>query len=275
MNPKGRLIIMRGADMGIFHDAKNEVTSPDFPSEIFSFLPEEKDSRLEILTTSNSGGCANERLIKMLQAEGYSNFGIINVQHTEDFHNYYTKISEAKVVFLAGGEPEIWKMMKRSAIMELLLKRYHDEEDFTIVGIDAGAMCISRVILSEGGTGTGLGFIHNCIIDTKFQHGERCKGLVKAIIANKECLGIGLNRGMALIIDKGYKVSCLGKGTVMVVNARNIKNRRLKAGASVYAKNLQGHILTGGATLNLFSGNRIKDDLLHYNLNFINRNNIQ
>jgi len=80
---------------------------------------------------------------------------------------------------------------------------------------------------------------------------------------------------MALIIEKGYKASCLGNSSVMVVNARDVKNKRLGRGASVYKKNLKGHILTEGSVLNVCTGDLIKNHLLPYNLNFVNRNMIQ
>lgn len=173
-------------------------------------------------------------------------------------------------------QPEILDALKKSLVSKLLYKKYLNEEDFTVVGISTGAIGISTYILKEtGGTEKGFGFLNNCIIDPTFNHQVRFRELVKAILSHHECLGLGLNSGTALIIEKGYRASCIGKDPIMVVNAKDVRKRRFRKGASIYCKNLKGQILTHGSTLNLFSGELIKDQLFDYNLNFTNRNTIQ
>lgn len=273
MNPKGRLVIIGGTDTT--NEIEPESIPYHFPAEIFTLLSDQKDIRIEFITSSNSAENIKEKYAVAFQKEGYNNFGFIHIQPKQNIDEYYSKISGAKIIFFADEEPQFCEILKNSAAMGLLHKKYVEEDDFTIVGIDAGAMCISRIFLNETGVAAGLGLISNCIIDTKFNHGTRFKNLIKAIISHHEYLGLGLSEGMILIIEKGYKASCIGNGSVMVVNAKNVKKKRLRKGASVYTKNLKGHILTQGSILNLFNGNLIKDQLFDYSLNFINRNTIQ
>ncbi|MGC5743831.1 hypothetical protein [Chryseobacterium sp. NFX27] len=276
MNPKGRLIIIRGHDTDPTGDTEYELTSYQLLTKAFRLLSERKSIRIEIITTSNLIASSKEQYAAVLEKEGYSNTGFIHLRKKQDLDHYYSRILEAQFVVLADHTAQICEVLKGSAMLELLNRKYLHEEDFTIAGINAGAMGLPGLVLNDTeATDSGLGFISNCIIDTKFMHGERCKILIKAVICHQECLGLGLNSGMALIIEKGYKASCLGNSSVMVVNARDVKNKRLGRGASVYKKNLKGHILTEGSVLNVCTGDLIKNHLLPYNLNFVNRNMIQ
>ncbi|MDQ0595094.1 cyanophycinase [Chryseobacterium ginsenosidimutans] len=274
MTPKGRIIIIRSTDTDTTDEAEHRSASHHFPSKIFALLSEEKNARIEIITTSkDSTENCRKPYAELLEKDGYSNIGFIDIGK-QDPDDYYSRISEAKVVMFDDNEQQICERLKNSAILKLLNKKYLHEDNFTVVGINTGAMCLS--VLNDTGTiNPGLGFINNCIIDTKFMHGERCKNLVKATIYHNECLGLGLKNGMALIIEKGYKAICLGNSSVMVVNAKDVKNKRLTRGSSVYKKNLKGHILTEGSVLNLLNGDLIKTHLFGHSLNFINRNTIQ
>ncbi|WP_426479138.1 hypothetical protein ACP3T3_06725 [Chryseobacterium sp. CBSDS_008] len=275
MNPKGKLVIGRSIEKGSGIETIEKAMIHDFPDEIFTLLLQQKDARIEFLTASDPAQNIKEKYFTAFQKKGYCNFGFIHIDQKQDVDNYYSRIFDAKIVLLAEEEPQFYEVLKNSLLMKLLHKKYLEDEDFTIVGINAGAMYIPRFFLNETGIAGGFGFISNCIIDTKFNHGTRFKNMVNAIISHPECLGIGLNRGMALLIEKGYKASCFGGGSVMVVNAKNVKKNRLRSGASVYTKNLKGHILTQGSILNLFNGNLIRNHLFDCNLNFTSRNTIQ
>ncbi|REC46980.1 cyanophycinase [Chryseobacterium pennipullorum] len=272
MIPKGRLIIIGGDNAD-----EHERESPQYQSfsQISRLLSDKKDDRFEIITASESMESIQKYFCEILSKEGYNNFDFIHVHKNHHTEDYTSRILEAKIVFFADYEQKTYNILENSAILKLLNKKYLTEEDFTIVGINSGAMCISGHILNGSGTDTGLGFINNCIIDTQFDHKTRFKELVKAILSHQECLGLGITGRIALIIEKGYKASCIGNGSIIVVNAKNVKNKRFREGDSLFAKYLKGHILTEGCMLNLFSGELIKDNEFNYNLNFINRNTIQ
>ncbi|WP_294287049.1 Type 1 glutamine amidotransferase-like domain-containing protein [uncultured Chryseobacterium sp.] len=275
MTPKGRLMIIGGNDAETFHGVDQEIPKTQFPaSEVFRLLSNQKNERIEIITASPE---ATESTVAKysaaLQQEGYTNFGFIHLKNTRE--DYHPRILAAKTVFFIDESADLCETLKNSSLTKLIYKKYLLEEEFTIAGINAGGMFITGLFLDEKEIHPGLGFINNCIIDTQFRHGTRFKSLVKAVVSHRECLGIGLNEGMALVIEKGYKARCIGNSSMIVVNARNVRRKKPRKGFSVYAKNLKGHILTAGSTLNLISGELIKEMPFDYNLNFTNRNTRQ
>lgn len=274
MISKGRLIIISGNDK-ITTDAECELTSYQLLAKAFGLLSVKKDVRIEVIMASSLIASRKKNYSTFLEKQDYHNAGCIHIQKKQDVDDFFERILEANVVVFDDNRPEICEFLKNSAVLELLITRYHQEESFTIVGINAGAMHLSGLILNDnGGIDAGLGFINNCIIDTRFMHGARCKSLVKTIIGQQEYLGLGVKKGMALIIEKGYKASCFGNNSVMVVNAKNVKNKNITRGTSVYKKYLKGHILTDGSVINLMNGDLIKYHFYNYNLNFTNRNTI-
>lgn len=275
MTPKGRLMIIAGNDAEPAYEADQEIPKTQFPAyEIFRLLSDQKNDRIEMVTACPE---ATESTVAKysaaLQQEGYTNFGFIHLKNTRE--DYHPRILAAKIVFFIDDSPGLCETLKNSSLTKLIYKKYLLEEEFTIVGINAGGMFISGLFLNEKEIRPGLGFINNCIIDTQFRHGTRFKSLVKAVVSHRECLGIGLNEGMALVIEKGYKAQCIGNSSMIVVNAKNVRRKKPRKGFSVYAKNLKGHILTAGSTLNLISGDLMKEIPFDYNLNFTNRNTKQ
>lgn len=272
MTPKGKLIIVGGNEADPIHEAEHEIPKTQFPaSEIIRLLPGQKNDRIEIMTIAQETAVQTAaKYSSALQQEGYINFGFIHLKNKKE--DNLPRILAAKIVFLIDDEPDLCETLQNSSLIQLLYKKYLLEEEFTIVGIGAGGMWISGLIVNDKEVHPGLGFINNCIIDTQFRHGNRFKSLVKATVSHRECLGLGLSEGMALLIEKGYKARCIGNGSIMVVNAKNVRKKRPRKGTSVYPKNLKGHILTAGSTLNLLNGDLIKETPFDYNLNFISRN---
>jgi cyanophycinase len=276
MISKGRLIIIRGIDKITTEESDCALTSYHLLTKAFGLISVQKDVRIEIIMTANKGAGKKERSSAILEKLQYHNTGCIHIQKKQDVDDYYRRILEAKVVVFDNNTPEICAFLRNSAMLELLRKRYHEEENFTIVGINAGAMNLSGLILNDtGGTDAGLCFINNCIIDTSFMHGARFKSLVKTVIGRQEYLGLGINEGTALLVEKGYIASCFGDNSIMVVNAKNVKNNPITRGDSVYKRNLKGHILTDGSVISLLNGELIKHHNNTYSLNFTNRNTIR
>lgn len=274
VNPKGRLIIIGDSTPYTCLEVEQAPDINQIPSQLFKLLSEHKNIRIEIIISDSMPGYT-EKYSAVLQKYGYINLGIIHVHQESNFNDYYARISQSGIVFIANENPEICEMLKKSEILKLLHKKYIHEEDFTIIGMNAASMYIPKILVNEKGIHQGFGFINNCIIDTKFECGTRFKKLIKAIMLHPECLGIGLNNGMLMVIEKGYKASCYGSSTVMAVDARHIKKSKAGKGTTVFIKNLRGHILTEGSGINVCTGDLIKDNQFHNSLNFTRRNTIQ
>lgn len=274
MNPKGRLIFIGSNNPDSCEEAEQKPETSQFPPQLFGLLPEQRNTCIEIII-SGSEPEYREKYSAVLQRHGYSNFGFIHILQENNFNDYYDRIFQAKVIFFANEDPESCELLKRSEILKLLHNKYLHEEDFTVIGMNTSSMYIPELLLNEKGIHQGLGFINNCIIDTKFNNGTRFKDLVRTIILQPQCVGVGLNKGMMLVIEKGYKAYCYGNSTIMIINARNVNKKKIRKETSVFMKYLKGHILTEGSVINLCNGDFIKDKQFHYNLNFTNRNSIQ
>lgn len=274
MNPKGRLIFIGSSNPDSCEEAEQKPETSQIPPQLSGLLPEHRNTRIEIII-SGSESEYREKYSAVWQKLGYSNPGFIHIQQEDHFNDYYVRIFQAKVIVFADEDPKSYELLKKSEILKLLHSKYLHEENFTIIGMNASSMYIPELLINEKGICQGLGFIRNCIIDTKFNNGTRFKNLVRTIILHPQCLGIGLNSGMVLVIEKGYKASCYGSSTIMMVNARNVNRKKIRKRTSVFMKNLKGHILTAGSVINLSNGDLIKDKQFHYNLNFTNRNSIQ
>ncbi|MEF9478489.1 hypothetical protein OWR28_12970 [Chryseobacterium sp. 1B4] len=272
--PKGRLIIIGGSTPDTCLEGELEPDINKIPSQLFKLLPEHKNIRIEMIISDYKPGY-KEKYSAALERHGYINSGIIHAHQENNFNDYDARISQAGIVFIANEDPEICEMLKKSEILKLLHKKYIHEEDFTIIGMNAASMYIPKILVNEKGIHQGFGFINNCIIDTKFEYKTRFKKLIRAIMLHPECLGIGLNSGMLMVIEKGCKASCYGSSTVMAVDARYINKSKAGKGTTVFMKNLRGHILTEGSGINLCTGNLIKDNQFHNSLNFTHRNTIQ
>ncbi|MFC7345638.1 cyanophycinase [Chryseobacterium zhengzhouense] len=269
MIPKGRLIIIGGKEDKDGSDPEMKSKNNNFsPKEILKLLVKSKDDRIEVITTATSDPeDMRETYTKTFKEIGYSNFDFLDIcddQIHADYH--FKRIKEAKTIFFTGGDQEkICKTLEQSVITNLLKEKYRNEEDFTIAGTSAGAMCIPKIVIVEAVNGeailehdiefdTGLGFLENCIIDTHFIHRARFGRLVHAVLLNRECWGIGLGEDTALVIEDGYNATCRGSGMVWLVDAENIGQTNVDSvekGFPVYAENLKVHILTDHCKIDL------------------------
>lgn len=269
MMPKGRIIIIGGKEDKDGNEPEMKHTNNNFsPKEILKLIVNSKDDRIEVITTATSDPKdMKETYTKTFKEIGYTNFNFLDIcddQVHADFH--FQRIKEAKTIFFTGGDQErICKTLEQSVITDLLKEKYKNEEDFTIAGTSAGAMCMPKIVILEAVNGEailehdielskGLGLLENCIVDTHFVHRARFGRLAHAVILNRECWGIGLGEDTALVIEDGYYATCRGSGMVWMLDAESIGQTNIKTvekGFSVYAENLKVHILTDHCTIDL------------------------
>ncbi|NML57098.1 Type 1 glutamine amidotransferase-like domain-containing protein [Chryseobacterium cheonjiense] len=258
MIPKGKLIMIRNTD-AVNAENKKQTDGHFFLHQIFQLLCSQKDVPIELISTaSDHKEQIEKKYSEELLAAGYHNFNFLYLdQEKNQDEKLSSRLIGAKVVIFTDEQPELCEVLRDSSILKLLYRKYLLEEDFTVAGINVGAMCISGIFMKDSGVNDGLGFINTCIIDTRFDHKTRFKNLIKNVILNNEYFGLGLSENTALIIEEGTKVLCKGSGSVMLVNARNVKKinaREFDKGNTMFVKNLKGHILVDGCMLNLTNG---------------------
>jgi len=257
MVPKGRLVMSRNTEEIAENENKNR-DQHSFLCNILKTMKVDKRTPLEFVIT----GDGKYEIIKMysekLLEAGYHNFNFLNVSSEDKNQEMVSsRLARANIVIFMDDPANICRILQKSSILKILYKKYLLEESFMIIGINVGAMCIPGAFMHGSRVVNGLGFVNSCIIDTEFDYETGFRKLIKTVILNKEYFGLGLSDNTALIIEEGVKATCKGDGPVMLINARNVKNfntRDFNSGKTMFVKNLKGHILIDGCTLNLNSG---------------------
>ena len=144
--------------------------------------------------------------------------------------------------------------------IDAVKEKYTNDKDFVVAGTSAGAMAMSKIMISEGGIHeailkddlkitAGLGVFDTCIIDTHFIKRGRFGRLAHAITMNPEALGVGLGEDTALIIKNGFEAECRGSGMVVIIDGNEIGQTNITSitdGEPVFVENLKVHLIVKG-----------------------------
>lgn len=265
-DPKGRLVFMNYKEADL--EEKNEHCRSE-PSQLLSFLTEKKNDRIEVVTSG--GRFQSHRHIVYrgaLLCSGYTNYGSLHLTNESVYdREVQERFSSANVVLFVGDQSRLHSIFKGTKILRVLHKRYMVEENFTIAGVSTGGLCIPRRMISYFPADDspdramdlmpGLGFLHNCIIDTCYSQQTRYEKLAYTVVENHDLVGIGLGADTALIVQNGHLGSCRGDGTIVIINALDtayLKTNAQTPNRSFLIKNLKGRVLIDGCSVNLRDG---------------------
>lgn len=270
--PKGRLLIIGGAEDKGEGKLAIAFRNPKFVEmEILKELVsgESKNSRIEVITTASDEPEKEKRMYeRAFKKVGYKNVGYINIQDKKEARDeaYSDRIKKAKTVLFGGGDQfKIATILGGTVFAQVLHEKYFTDKDFTIAGTSAGAAVVPEVIIQSGGTyeallesdlqtGGGIGFLEGCIIDTHFIKRGRFGRLAQAIVRNPGQMGIGLGEDTAIIIKKGREAQCLGSGTVVIIDGRDIEETNInyvEDDDPIYVDNLRVHLLIKGCKFDI------------------------
>ena len=160
------------------------------------------------------------------------------------------------VMFSGGDQSKISKKIGGTELHDILLDRYINE-DFVIAGTSAGAMCMSKEMITGGsGTevffkgvvsmGTGLGFVPNLIVDSHFIRRGRFGRLAESVAKFPNLLGIGLAEDTGVVIKEGRYLEIIGSGMVIVFDGSHLEHNNeelLEEGTPMTITNLTTHVL--------------------------------
>ena len=68
----------------------------------------------------------------------------------------------------------------------------------------------------------GLGLLDDVVIDSHFGQRGRMGRLIGAVMQNPRNLGIGIDEGTAIVVDRGQRFEVVGPGAVYVVDGTGI-----------------------------------------------------
>ncbi|HUR55246.1 MAG TPA: cyanophycinase [Gemmataceae bacterium] len=139
-----------------------------------------------------------------------------------DSANFIKPLSEATGVWFGGGDQTKLTAAYRGTRVEVELKKLHARGG-VIGGTSAGAAVLSDVMI-EGGTdtaklGVGFGFLPGFIVDQHFIARDRQKRLEGAVALHPDHVGVGIDEGTALVIEK-RSMKIMGESSVTVCFAK-------------------------------------------------------
>ena len=280
--PKGKIVAIGG------HEDKGTVPQPVekelhnhvrfFENGILKRIHDELyglGSRIEVITTATSFpeelGQAYYNAFLML---GCDNVGQLHIKTREDVNNpgYLERLSAADgIMFTGGDQTRILDVFANSSALEILKKRYWEEEKFLISGTSAGAMALAEIMITGSdeqdplvkGTvymSSGLGLLQNIIIDTHFINRRRMPRMIESIAANPTHIGIGLGEDTGILITNGSCVETIGSGLVVVLDGRKMKENNFEQAAPgelLCLENIKLHVLPRGKSFLIPSGDLI------------------
>ena len=225
------------------------------------------DAEILIIPTASSiPEEVGENYLEAFGKLGCTNLFVMDIRTREDSDkdDYIARMKTADCVMFSGGDQsKITKKIGGSELHDIMLKRYK-EEPFVIAGTSAGAMCMSREMITGGssqesfikgavGMNEGMSFIPELIIDSHFIRRGRFGRMAEAVARFPELIGIGLAEDTGLII-KNDKFEVLGSGMVILFDARKAKHNNhaiLEEGTAMSSVNLKTHILASGDRFNI------------------------
>ncbi len=163
------------------------------------------------------------------------------------------------VMFSGGNQSKITRVMRETPMHQLLMQRYYEDE-FVLAGTSAGAMSMSRAMITGGKstealfkgavkTGQGMGYVPGLIIDSHFIQRGRFGRVMEAVARFPQLLGVGLAEDTGLVIKEGNSCEVIGSGMVVVVDPSALTHNNeeiLTEGTPMSLSNLIVHVLSVG-----------------------------
>lgn len=193
---------------------------------------------------------------------GCKNVEIMDIRKREDAYkaNFLKLVKEANCIMFSGGDQSrIVEFIGGTEMHDIILDRYRNES-FVIAGTSAGAMCMSREMITGGSStesllkgsvkmGQGMAFIPDIIIDSHFIRRGRFGRLIEALARYPKMIGIGLAEDTGLVIKNGSACEVIGSGMITIFNPRKLQHNNesiLPDNSPMSLTNLYTHILSNG-----------------------------
>ena len=272
MSEKGILIIIGGnEDKGKGIETSEQDHLEFIEESILARVVQETggvDSHIVIVpTASRIPDEVAESYLEAFKKLNCNNISIADIRSREDAENETNiqLIENADCVLFSGGDQsKITHKIGGTKIHQILLKRYRDEK-FVIAGTSAGAMCMSKEMITGGGgkelfnkgsvaMGQGLGFIPNLTIDSHFIRRGRFGRLAEAVSRFPDYIGVGLAENTGLVVKKGKTFEVIGSGMIILFDASELKysnQDEIKVGDQMTIVDLKTHVLASGCQFNL------------------------
>ena len=146
------------------------------------------------------------------------------------------QIESATGVFFPGGD-QVDLMARINHFIEIreqLLKKYHSGVVFG--GYSAGTAIASKTMLTGNGddkviesgsmeVAEGLGLVENFVVDQHFIARKRQNRLLSVLQKSEESIGVGIDEGMALVLEDGIRGTVLGDSFITVFYRKKVPTK--------------------------------------------------
>ncbi|HBR53844.1 MAG TPA: cyanophycinase [Flavobacteriaceae bacterium] len=269
MKAKGILIPIGGnEDKGV---EEHEVYHLEFIEEgILSRVVKESggiDASIVIIPTASSiPDEVGENYLDAFGKLGCTNLHVMNIRdrdQSETPENIKRMKNADCVMFSGGNQSKITEKIGGTTLHKIMHERYQNEK-FVIAGTSAGAMCMSKEMISGGSSQEsfikgavkmkeGMAFIPELIIDSHFIRRGRFGRMAEAVAKFSDLIGVGLAEDTGVVV-KNNTFEVIGSGMVILFNARKAKHNNhhlLTKGTPMSLTNLKTHILAKGDRFNI------------------------
>jgi cyanophycinase len=233
-------------------------------------------ARIAILPMASSDAAASGAEKKaQLDSLGASTF-VVNVSRTEADRDSVVRVlrTATGIWFSGGDQSRLTAALSGSAALREIHERY--QAGAVVGGTSAGAAVMSDSMITgnqfyPGTAGPvdsssysriarraieivpGLGFLHNAIVDQHFIRRQRANRLFSVVLERPAFLGVGIDEGTALEVSGDGKWTVLGRGTVMVLDAR-ASRITLPSQPALGATDVKVSVLPAGSTFDPETG---------------------
>ncbi len=221
-------------------------------------------TKIEVITTASMIPVeVGDNYIDAFGKIGCTQVRAMHIRNRVDADNpdYLERITNCDAVMISGGnQMRLTSTFGGTALLDIIMNRYKNEEKFLIAGTSAGAMAMSNTMIYEGNATrahlkgevkitTGLAFMEDVIFDSHFEKRGRFGRLAQAIATNPSCIGIGLGEDTGMLITNGNKMEAIGSGLVMILDGHNIRHSNIADipdGNPISIENLKVHFCEKG-----------------------------
>lgn len=223
LQKRGTLIIIGGAE-----DKKGEMRI------LKEVAQRAGDGKILIITAASEvPQLAWKDYLRAFKSLGYKKLEHLHINQPEETHSLDLKkiFAEVSVVFFSGGDQlKLTSKIGGTKVMDKIVSVFR--RGGTIAGTSAGAAIMGETMLvgqekSESHKignwmmAPGMGFVQNVIIDQHFAQRRRIGRLLRAVALHPGIMGIGIDEGTAIIIEKGF-FRILGDNAVYILDGSRI-----------------------------------------------------
>ena len=223
---------------------------------------------IEILTTATAHEPVRTHAAyaRVLRGLGCPHVGhlLIDEQHPADAPHTLSRLEDAALIFLTGGDQErLTEHLLGTEFLRILRRRHQHDAGLVLAGTSAGASALGAQML-VGGRGwrsllaggidvvPGLGLLPQWLIDQHFIERARYPRLLHAVLAFPHLLGLGLSEETGLLLRPGRPAEVFGTEVVVVADARHLTATNyptLAKGQPLSARGLRLDLLVAGDEL--------------------------